>query len=75
MDLGFKDVHVLVTGKCVVLGTPVQFWRGNGNTGASGGIGLETTKQFLGTRSPFANRNLAVADGTNSARGESNRPL
>jgi len=61
MDLGFKDVHILVTGmSCSVQQT--QLLRGNNGTGASGGIGLETTRQFVGTRSPYEHRNLGVTD-------------
>jgi len=44
MDLGFKDVHVLVTG-------------------ASGGIGLEITRQFLGIR--YAQESIRSLIATN----------
>lgn len=44
MDLGLKDVHVLVTGMyCLILRVFLLKI-----LGASGGIGLETVKLFLG---------------------------
>ena len=63
MDLGFKDVHVLVTGTSWLV-QPGQPSRDDDRTGASGGIGLETTRQFLSK--PFCVRrrirNLGVTD-------------
>jgi hypothetical protein len=48
MDLGLKDVHVLITGQSILFRYFIALSVMLVSKGASGGIGLETTKLFLG---------------------------